>query len=153
MQNESKGIQNRPKTARNRIEHDRKTVQKRPENSRKRDMYNWVHVQVPTVTWSANCFPKHCVCRQRHLPIEKKWLHSSRNHHLFFKWNSPFWLKHFSSRYQCVGRFIAYSSFYNKIVSDKKIINKISVNKLKKLFDFSYHTKRINIIFKRSLKN
>ena len=45
------------------------------------------------------------------------------------------------------------SSFYNKIVSDKKIINKISVNKLKKLFDFSYHTKRINIIFKRSLKN
>ena len=45
------------------------------------------------------------------------------------------------------------SSFYNKIVSDKKIINKISVNKLKKLFDFGYHTKKINIIFKRSLKN
>ncbi len=44
------------------------------------------------------------------------------------------------------------SSFYNKIISDKKIINKISVNKLKKLFDFSYHTKKINIIFKRSLK-
>ena len=44
------------------------------------------------------------------------------------------------------------SSFYNKIVSDKKIINKISVNKLKKLFDFGYHTKKINIIFKRSLK-
>jgi adenylosuccinate lyase len=43
------------------------------------------------------------------------------------------------------------SSFYNKIVSDKKITNKIPVNKLKKLFDFSYHTKRINIIFKRSL--
>ena len=33
------------------------------------------------------------------------------------------------------------SSFYNKIISDKKIINKIPVNKLKKLFDFSYHTK------------
>ena len=44
------------------------------------------------------------------------------------------------------------SSFYEKIVSDKKITNKISVNKLKKLFDFSYHTKKINIIFNRSLK-
>ncbi|RPG95917.1 MAG: adenylosuccinate lyase [Candidatus Pelagibacter sp. TMED286] len=44
------------------------------------------------------------------------------------------------------------SSFYDKIVSDKKIINKIPVNKLKKLFDFSYHTKKINIIFNRSLK-
>ena len=44
------------------------------------------------------------------------------------------------------------SSFYNKIISDKKIINKIPVNKLKKLFDFGYHTKKINIIFKRSLK-
>ena len=45
------------------------------------------------------------------------------------------------------------SSFYNKIISDRKIVNKIPVNKLKKLFDFSYHTKKINIIFKRSLKN
>ncbi len=44
------------------------------------------------------------------------------------------------------------SSFYDKIIADKKIINKIPVNKLKKLFDFSYHTKKINIIFKRSLK-
>ena len=44
------------------------------------------------------------------------------------------------------------SSFYSKIVSDKKITNKIPVNKLKKLFDFSYHTKKINIIFNRSLK-
>jgi adenylosuccinate lyase len=44
------------------------------------------------------------------------------------------------------------SSFYEKIVSDKKITKKISVNKLKKLFDFSYHTKKINIIFNRSLK-
>ena len=44
------------------------------------------------------------------------------------------------------------SSFYNKVISDKKITNKIPVNKLKKLFDFSYHTKKINIIFKRSLK-
>ena len=44
------------------------------------------------------------------------------------------------------------SSFYEKIVSDKKIISKIPVNKIKKLFNFGYHTKKINIIFKRSLK-
>jgi len=44
------------------------------------------------------------------------------------------------------------SSFYEKIISDKKITNKIPVNKLKKLFNFSYHTKKINIIFYRSLK-
>ena len=44
------------------------------------------------------------------------------------------------------------SSFYDQIVSDKKITNKITVNKLKKLFDFGYHTKKINIIFSRSLK-
>ena len=43
-------------------------------------------------------------------------------------------------------------SFFEKIVSDKKITDKIPVNKLKKLFDFSYHTKKINIIFNRSLK-
>ena len=35
------------------------------------------------------------------------------------------------------------SSFYRNIVSDKKITNKIPVNKLKKLFDFSYHTKKL----------
>jgi adenylosuccinate lyase len=35
------------------------------------------------------------------------------------------------------------SSFFNKIISDKKITNKIPVNKLKKLFDFSYHTKKL----------
>tara|TARA_B100001564_G_scaffold139807_1_gene117430 strand:- start:13778 stop:15073 length:1296 start_codon:yes stop_codon:yes gene_type:complete len=44
------------------------------------------------------------------------------------------------------------SSFYNNIISDNKITNKIPVNKLKKLFNFSYHTKKINIIFKRNLK-
>jgi adenylosuccinate lyase len=44
------------------------------------------------------------------------------------------------------------SSFYEQIVSDKKITNKIPVNKLKNLFNFGYHTKRINIIFNRSLK-
>ena len=45
------------------------------------------------------------------------------------------------------------SSFYSNIATDPKISKKIPVNKLKKLFDFSYHTKKINIIFKRSLKN
>ena len=44
------------------------------------------------------------------------------------------------------------TSFFDKIVLDKKIIGKIPVNKLKKLFNFSYHTKKINIIFRRSLK-
>ena len=44
------------------------------------------------------------------------------------------------------------TSFYENIANDTKINTKISVNKLKKLFDFNYHTKRINIIFNRGLK-
>ena len=44
------------------------------------------------------------------------------------------------------------SSFYDNIAKDRRINKKIPVNKLKKLFDFSYHTKRINIIFKRNIK-
>ena len=44
------------------------------------------------------------------------------------------------------------TSFYENITNDPKINKKLPVNKLKKLFDFSYHTKKINIIFKRSLK-
>jgi len=44
------------------------------------------------------------------------------------------------------------SSFYQNVAKDPKINKKLPVNKLKKLFDFSYHTKRINIIFNRSLK-
>ena len=44
-------------------------------------------------------------------------------------------------------------SLYENLVNDPKIIKKIPVNKLKKLFDFSYHTKKINVIFNRSLKN
>ena len=44
------------------------------------------------------------------------------------------------------------SSFYQNVANDTVINKKISVNKLKKLFNFSYHTKRINIIFKRNLK-
>ena len=45
------------------------------------------------------------------------------------------------------------SSFFENIAKDKKITKKIPVNKLKRLFDFNYHTKRINIIFSRNLKN
>jgi adenylosuccinate lyase len=44
------------------------------------------------------------------------------------------------------------SSFYNSLLKDKKIIGKIPVNTLKKLFDFSYHTRKIDVIFKRILK-
>ena len=44
------------------------------------------------------------------------------------------------------------SSFFDNIISDKRITSKIPVNKLKKLFDFGYHKKKINIIFNRSLK-
>jgi adenylosuccinate lyase len=44
------------------------------------------------------------------------------------------------------------TSFYENLLNDNKINKKLPVIKIKKLFDFSYHTKRINIIFKRSLK-
>ena len=44
------------------------------------------------------------------------------------------------------------TSFYENVANDPKINKKLPVNKLKKLFDFNYHTKRINIIFNRSLK-
>ena len=44
------------------------------------------------------------------------------------------------------------TSFYENVTNDPEINKKISVNKLKKLFNFDYHTKKINVIFKRSLK-
>ncbi len=44
------------------------------------------------------------------------------------------------------------TSFISNLCSDRKITSKIPVNKLKKLFNFAYHTKKINIIFNRSLK-
>jgi adenylosuccinate lyase len=44
------------------------------------------------------------------------------------------------------------TSFYDNISNDRKINRKLPVNKLKKIFNFNYHTKKINIIFKRSLK-
>ena len=44
------------------------------------------------------------------------------------------------------------TSFFENLLNDPKIKKKLPVNKLEKLFDFSYHTKRIDVIFKRSLK-
>ena len=44
------------------------------------------------------------------------------------------------------------SAIFENLSKDKKIIKKIPVNKLKKLFNLGYHSKKINIIFKRALK-
>ena len=44
------------------------------------------------------------------------------------------------------------TSFYESLLNDKVIMDKIPVNILKKLFDFSYHTRKINVIFSRVLK-
>ena len=44
------------------------------------------------------------------------------------------------------------SSFYDSLLEDKKIMEVIPVNNLKKLFDFGYHTRKINVIFNRVLK-
>ena len=44
------------------------------------------------------------------------------------------------------------TSLLENLSKDKRIIKKIPVNKLKKLFDLGYHSKKINIIFKRALK-
>ncbi len=44
------------------------------------------------------------------------------------------------------------SSFYDSLLKDQIIMDKIPVNTLKKLFDFGYHTRKINVIFNRVLK-
>ncbi len=44
------------------------------------------------------------------------------------------------------------TSFFDNLIKDQRIIKKIPVNKLKKLFDLGYHSKKINIIFRRALK-
>jgi len=44
------------------------------------------------------------------------------------------------------------TAFFENLSKDKIITKKIPVNKLKKLFDLGYHSKKINIIFKRALK-
>ena len=38
------------------------------------------------------------------------------------------------------------------MIKNKKIMGKIPVNTLKKLFDFGYHTRKINVIFSRVLR-
>ena len=43
-------------------------------------------------------------------------------------------------------------SFYDSLMEVKKIKDIITVNNLKNLFDFGYHTKKINVIFSRVLK-
>ena len=43
-------------------------------------------------------------------------------------------------------------SFYDILYEDKNLRGIIPVNNLKKLFDFSYHTRKINVIFSRVLK-
>ncbi len=42
--------------------------------------------------------------------------------------------------------------FLKNLETNNLIIKKISVNKLREMFNFGYHTKKIDIIFKRSLK-
>ncbi len=44
------------------------------------------------------------------------------------------------------------TSFLDNLTKDQRITKKIPVNKLRKLFDLGYHSKKINIIFKRALK-
>ena len=44
------------------------------------------------------------------------------------------------------------NTFLEVLLKDKSVSKKIPVNKLKQLFNFSYHTKKINIIFNRSLR-
>ncbi len=44
------------------------------------------------------------------------------------------------------------SSFYDSLLQDKKIMKIIPVSNLKKLFDFAYHTRKINVIFSRVLR-
>ena len=43
-------------------------------------------------------------------------------------------------------------SFYNSLINNPYVNKKISNKNLKKMFDLNYHTKKINIIFKRVLK-
>jgi len=42
--------------------------------------------------------------------------------------------------------------FYDSLLKEQTIMEKIPVNTLKKLFDFGYHTRKINVIFNRVLK-
>ena len=41
---------------------------------------------------------------------------------------------------------------YDSLAKDKMLTKTISIEKLKKMFDLRYHTKRINVIFRRIFK-
>ena len=41
---------------------------------------------------------------------------------------------------------------YDSLIKDKMLINKIGAFNLKKMFDLNYHTKKVNVIFKRIFK-
>ncbi len=41
---------------------------------------------------------------------------------------------------------------YDSLIKDKMLTNKISAFNLKKMFDLNYHTKKVNVIFKRVFK-
>jgi adenylosuccinate lyase len=43
-------------------------------------------------------------------------------------------------------------SLYEILSKDKMVIKKISNKRLKKMFDLNYHTKKINVIYKRIFK-
>jgi len=43
-------------------------------------------------------------------------------------------------------------TFHESLAKDKMIMNKISIKDLSKMFEVEYHTKRINVIFKRIFK-
>ena len=44
------------------------------------------------------------------------------------------------------------TSFYDNLIKDSLINKKISNKDLKRIFDINYHTKKIDMIFKRVLK-
>ena len=41
---------------------------------------------------------------------------------------------------------------YDSLIKNKMLINKIGAFNLKKMFDLNYHTKKVNVIFKRIFK-
>ena len=44
------------------------------------------------------------------------------------------------------------TTFYKSLTKDKMITNKIHINDLKKMFDVNYHTKKIDLIYRRIFK-
>ena len=44
------------------------------------------------------------------------------------------------------------TTFYKSLTKDNMITNKIHINDLKKMFDINYHTKKIDLIYRRIFK-